>query len=273
MRNDLHAVASIDWAVSNLPSFETKIDAWLRDNVYADVIDVQGNTADKMVVAVEKELLPLSFVVEAGAYINAIRSSLDILASSLARRFGVAGDEQIQFPIASDLTAYRDGRYKGAKFVEALPDHERGLIEDLKPYQGGNPALWALRQLDIVRKHRRLLSVYVNPRSVSIRGPAGFGFKPVPFIAPVDDKTVLGFIPRRPSKPDINVACHISFDEALLGFESQSFPHSTSSCALRRRSSNCSTHTAIITAALRKKLPPGTGFFPPETEAPKAKSA
>src|ERR1700722_1559926 len=64
VRNDLlHAVASIDWAVFNLPSFETKIDAWLRDNVYADVIDVQGNTADQMVVAVEKELLPLSFVV------------------------------------------------------------------------------------------------------------------------------------------------------------------------------------------------------------------
>jgi hypothetical protein len=66
-----HAVASIDWAVSNLPSFETKIDDWLRDNVYADVIDIQGNTADQMVVAVENELLPLSFVVEAGAYINA----------------------------------------------------------------------------------------------------------------------------------------------------------------------------------------------------------
>src|ERR1700721_2524252 len=116
------------------------------------------------------------------------------------------------------------GRYKGAKFVEALPEHERGLIEDLKPYQGVNPALWALRQLDIVRNHRRLLSVYVNPRSVSIRGSAGFGFKPVPFIAPVDDKTVLGFIPRRPSKPDINVACHISFDEALLGIRKPVIP-------------------------------------------------
>jgi hypothetical protein len=116
VRNDLlHAVASIDWAVFNLPSFETKIDAWLRDNVYADVIDVQGNTADQMVVAVEKELLPLSFVVEAGAYINAIRSSLDILASSLARRFGVAGDEQIQFPIASGLAAYRKRSVQGSQ--------------------------------------------------------------------------------------------------------------------------------------------------------------
>jgi hypothetical protein len=72
VRKDLlRAVASIDWAVSNLPSFETKIDDWLRDNVYADVIDIQGSTADQLVVAVEKELLPLSFVVEAGTYINA----------------------------------------------------------------------------------------------------------------------------------------------------------------------------------------------------------
>lgn len=42
------------------------------------------DTPNDMVVAVEKEPLPLSFNVEVGAYINAIRSSLDILATAMA---------------------------------------------------------------------------------------------------------------------------------------------------------------------------------------------
>src|ERR1700674_2226561 len=218
MRPDLlHAQASIDWAVAQLPSLQQRLHVWVKANVYPDVIDVNPTSEDLMVVAVEKELLPLSFVVEVGAYINAIRSSLDILATSLADRFGIAGPKDVYFPVAESGTAFRSGGYKGAKFVQGLPTRERGIIEALKPYQGGNATLWALHQLDIMRKHRRLLAVGIGAQSLRIHGEGWGRFKPIDRIPPVDEKTPLGFITRSATKPNMELSAEIAFDETAVG--------------------------------------------------------
>src|SRR4051794_35545949 len=101
MRDDLlHAQASIDWAVAQLPAFQKRLSAWVDENIEVVIEDSKSETADDIVVAVEKASLPLSFLVETGAYINAIRSSLDILATSLAYRYGVPKPDKCYFPFA-----------------------------------------------------------------------------------------------------------------------------------------------------------------------------
>jgi hypothetical protein len=83
MRADLlEAQASVDWAVEQLLPFHQRLEA----NVVIEIRDVPPPATHNPIVAVERELLPISFSVEAGAYINAIRSSLDILAMALVRR-------------------------------------------------------------------------------------------------------------------------------------------------------------------------------------------
>jgi hypothetical protein len=81
MYDDLHpAHASVDWAVAQLPSLRKRLNDWLTNNVYTAIREQPSNVSNNVLVTIEKEPLPLAFQVEAGAYINAIRSSLDILA-------------------------------------------------------------------------------------------------------------------------------------------------------------------------------------------------
>ena len=87
MRDDLlHAQASVDWAVTQLPTLRGRTNAWFKDNIHLAIKDTPANSTNNVIVALEKEPLPLAFQVEVGAYINAIRSSLDILACTLANR-------------------------------------------------------------------------------------------------------------------------------------------------------------------------------------------
>ena len=74
MRDDLlSAQASVDWAVANLPAFRARLNAWLNANIYVSVKELPTDTPNNVILAMEKEPLPLSFNVEAGAYINATK--------------------------------------------------------------------------------------------------------------------------------------------------------------------------------------------------------
>ena len=89
MRADLlEAQASADWVWGQLPLLDQRVEAWLAANVTIEIRDVPPPATHNPIVALEREILPIAFSVEVGAYINAIRSSLDILAMALVRRHG-----------------------------------------------------------------------------------------------------------------------------------------------------------------------------------------
>ena len=86
MQDDLlHAKAAVDWAVAQFPAFQARLDAWLNANVNVSIKKSPPDVPNNVVVATEKETLPLAFQVEAGAYINTIRSSLDIFGCYTCR--------------------------------------------------------------------------------------------------------------------------------------------------------------------------------------------
>jgi len=169
MRDDLlHAQASVDWAVSHLPSLQKRLDAWTDANVGMAIEESEPENPYNLLVVVERDSLPLSFTVEVGAYINAIRSSLDILPTSLAHRYNMAKPDKAYFPIAASAAEFASGRSR--EFLKGLPTDARDIFEGLKPYDGGNAELWALHRLDILRKHQRLLEVHVRPATFKIMG-------------------------------------------------------------------------------------------------------
>ena len=92
----------------------------MEANVTIEIRDVPPPATHNPIVAFERELLPISYSVEAGAYINAIRSSLDILAMVLVRRHGLQiPDAKVYFPIAEDEQALlRNG---GGPLLKHLP--------------------------------------------------------------------------------------------------------------------------------------------------------
>ncbi|MGD0144119.1 MAG: hypothetical protein ABSC92_13250 [Rhizomicrobium sp.] len=172
MKDDLlSASASVNWAVSNFPSFDERLGNWVDENVHVTIKETPPDVPNNVIVAEDKVPLPLEFNAEVGAYINAIRSSLDILATSLVQRYGVSvPEEDVYFPVVRDRETFDRGKYKGHKFVQALPAPERDIVEKLKPYAGGNDLLWDLHRLDILRKHFRLLTVQTNPAAFRITG-------------------------------------------------------------------------------------------------------
>jgi hypothetical protein len=109
--------------------------------------------------------LPFDAVTIAGDVIHNIRAALD----HLARQLVFVGMEcapviplserelrQIEFPIAENPEKYESG--KAAKTRRMLPEAIQA-IDHLKPYKGGNDALWRVHELDNIDKHRTLFTV------------------------------------------------------------------------------------------------------------------
>jgi hypothetical protein len=164
MRDDLlDAQVAVNWAVAQTVPFQQRVDSWASINLNVRIEDTSAPASHNRIIALLKEPLPRVFNVEFGAYINAIRTSLDILATVLATRHSISNSAEIYFPATRSAAAFKSGKYKGRKLVNGLPDVERRKIELLKPYQGGHPYLWDLHNLDIVRKHHRLINLSSRP--------------------------------------------------------------------------------------------------------------
>jgi hypothetical protein len=219
MRDDLlDAKASVDWPVSHFPALEQRLREWAKINVEIRFEELESGNPNYLVVAADKAPIPLAFNVEIGAYINTIRSALDILATSLAHRHGISKPDEAYFPVARSLAAFVAGNYKGSKFVKGLPKLERTRIESLNPYQGGNELLWFLHNLDIVRKHRRLIFADVAPVGFHV---VGVGINDhFTRIATgwtrAYDKTILGFWAKKAPKPKVYFTPYIAIMEAGL---------------------------------------------------------
>jgi hypothetical protein len=220
VRDDLlDAQACIDWTVDQLPALEERINSWLRTNV---VVQAEDAGPSNVLVAVQRAELPRSLNVEIGAYLNTIRSSLDILAASLAARYCICDPEDAYFPISKSEAAFRAPSGRAAMFVSGLPALERSRLEALKPYQDGNADLWSLHRLDIMRKHRRLLTVIAGPEFFSVQGPGvlrdftplATGFMRADNVS--ERKVALGLIVKDPQPYETKFSPFITFDESAI---------------------------------------------------------
>lgn len=216
MRDDLlYAMESVNWAETNFPSFERAIDLWINLNIKIRLEENNANPSEYLMLLTEIEPFPLKFSVEFGAYINAIRSSLDILATSLAVRFGIPRPDDMYFPIVGSESLFLSRKgFKGEKFINGLPLAERTLIENLKPYSGGNDLLFALHNLDVVRKHKRLLDIEIIPSQIRVMGiGVSSHFTPVASFVRGYDDTLLGFYSKNAPKPDIDLRVSVAITE------------------------------------------------------------
>lgn len=159
MRDDLlDAQASIDWAVAQIPVLEKRFIAWQRSGPYESAVEPDPETGDNLVVVRRTRPADLSFNAEAGAIINAIRSSLDMLAASLAIRNGKKPSANTHFPIFRSHQESFDP-LTGIEGKKWLSKAEIATIKALKPYDGGNEFLYPFHRLDNIRKHERLIAI------------------------------------------------------------------------------------------------------------------
>lgn len=91
-----------------------------------------------------------------GDVVHNLRTALDLLACDLVRLNG-GNDKNVYFPF-SETAGDLDEMIKKRKLHRASPDVVE-LIRSMKPYHGGNLALRAIHDLDVVDKHKSLIPV------------------------------------------------------------------------------------------------------------------
>jgi hypothetical protein len=98
-----------------------------------------------------------------GDLLHNLRSALDLIAWQLVEANGNRPDEHTKFPIGESEKAWESGE-SGAKILQrkghAIGDEPMAVLRTLKPYKGGDDALYALHRLNIEDKHHLLIPAY-----------------------------------------------------------------------------------------------------------------
>jgi hypothetical protein len=171
MRDDLLDVqASVNWAKAQIPILEKRFITWERSGPYAVIVEPDPNTRENLVVIRRTRPADLSFNVEVGIIINAIRSALDLLAAALAARNGVVPNRNTHFPIFRTIDGFNNMTHgiDSAKCKKWLREADRLTIKALRPYGGGDEFLYPFDHLDSMRKHERLVTIVPIIRSFMI---------------------------------------------------------------------------------------------------------
>jgi hypothetical protein len=151
-------------AQKHLYDLETEIVEGGIKYLYAAAIDFESNAkaGDPILNFPHLSMytvLPFDVLPAAGDVIHNLRSALDHLANQLVLANGSQPSLRTEFPIAKDFRTYKTE--KRAK-VKGMSKRAKAAIDALKPYKGGNDALWRLHDLDNIDKHRSLFTLFSN---------------------------------------------------------------------------------------------------------------
>ena len=146
--NDLSGSrAKINGAKAQIKLLEAEMIAFLRSKPYRifDYVDLKTN--EMIVKLLATKPIPDSVHATTGMILNALRSSLDVLAVSLAERNSATVTNDVYFPISASQAVFLDD---GLKKIKRLSQADIAVIKNLKPYKGGDDLLYALHTLNLV---------------------------------------------------------------------------------------------------------------------------
>jgi hypothetical protein len=163
MRDDLlEAHAAVHWAKTQRHALQERIIKWNQSYPYELVPEDDRKTGYKLLVVYMQPVDPM-IVAEVGAIINMTRSALDLLCSALSIRRGcIKPRETPYFPIRKFVRDFR-ATAKDIERKKWFTAADLAKIKALRPYKRGNMALYALSQLDNLRKHTRFLKTDIAP--------------------------------------------------------------------------------------------------------------
>lgn len=206
------AIAAVDWATSQLPTLQERIISWRRSKPYSVFIDADSEPGKKLYRLIDLKPIDPIISAEAGAIIHSIRSSLDLLACALAARNGFPQSRSTHFPIWKSDSEFLNLKSRPYEYIKRLSQVDRDIITDLRPFPGGNDLLCALHELDLTRKHRRLLKTVVTPRGMNF---AGLGGEVTTYDWPTfDEDALLVSTPASAADGEVTVNLQVALNEA-----------------------------------------------------------
>jgi hypothetical protein len=148
----------IERAKQHISDLQARILAFQASDFYTINIGNDSETGDDILHFKETRSLPDDIALIIGDALHNLKGALDIAVNEIV--FSRLGhyDDFTRFPFRKTkdelINAIKGGLiHQASKTVADL------IVESVKPYKGGNDALWALHELNILDKHRLLLPV------------------------------------------------------------------------------------------------------------------
>lgn len=118
-----------------------------------EVVPVDENgTGDLIFVAKINNMPPIEWSIRVGEILHHLRSILDQLIWQLMLANGKKPDVETAFLVFDSAD-----KLASSKKMKHLDLESQKLVNELKPYPGGNDLLWKLHRLDITDKHHHLI--------------------------------------------------------------------------------------------------------------------
>ena len=153
-------------AKDHLRCLEAETHAYLASNPYVIGTKRDPHTRRLVYFISSVQPTPATLSTVLGDAIHNLRSALDHLAYQLVSiGTGTTPSSHVYFPIADDAAKYNKNRTK--QLCGARPEAILA-IDALTPYRVGNDVLWKLHKLDVIDKHRALITAGSAFRSIDL---------------------------------------------------------------------------------------------------------
>lgn len=154
----------LERAKRHIKDLEASIERFFETDPYEIRVQDHAETGKREHTVVRAVDVPDELSVIAGDAIHNLRSALDHLIWQLVLANDGKPDElRTEFPVWGSKAKFESARPRNAK---GISEAALEILYGLKPYKGGNDALWLLHKLDIVDKHRLVLAVAAAHQSV-----------------------------------------------------------------------------------------------------------
>jgi len=146
----------VERAKEHALQLQSEIEAFLDRKPYQLIVESEPKSGDKIYRVKVSEQPPVRWGTIIGDVVHNLRTALDYLAYQLVVANNYTPHKYTYFPICDSKKKFEADGLKKVKDASPKAKH---LIESVKPYQGGNTALWRIHRLDIQDKHHLLFTV------------------------------------------------------------------------------------------------------------------
>jgi hypothetical protein len=132
------------------------IRAFFQKTPYKTTGEIDAETGDKLFKVSRCLPVPREIPLIIGDVLQNLRTALDHLVWQLVEANGGKPNKGTAFPFAKTAQDYRN---ESSRRLKGVPEAAIKMIDDLRPYAGGNEDLYSLHHLNNHDKHRLLLIV------------------------------------------------------------------------------------------------------------------
>ncbi|MGA2325430.1 MAG: hypothetical protein ABSH05_04015 [Bryobacteraceae bacterium] len=161
----------IERANQHILELNTALNEFIGTDFYSLGVAKDPQTGNHVLKFGITKSLPERLPLIIGDALHNLRSALDFIASELVRRAN-GSMKYIKFPIRDTRKEVEAALLRGEIRV-AHPDVITCILDEIKPYKGGNDALCALHDLDIADKHLLLIPVVSVAALTHVHARAG----------------------------------------------------------------------------------------------------